>query len=129
LCKSDLEKAYDHVSWEFLLYLLRRCGFGEKWRKWIAHCISTVRFCILINGTPNGFFNSSRALRQGDPLSSLLFVIVMEALSCMMLAAVHWGFISNFSVGIGLMICICIHLLFADDTLISMGILQANFGT
>jgi hypothetical protein len=32
LCKLDLEKAYDHVNWDFLLYLLQRCGFGEKWR-------------------------------------------------------------------------------------------------
>jgi hypothetical protein len=31
LCKLDMEKAYDHVDWNFLLYLLRRCGFGEKW--------------------------------------------------------------------------------------------------
>jgi hypothetical protein len=31
LCKLDMEKAYDHVNWNFLLYLLRRCGFGEKW--------------------------------------------------------------------------------------------------
>jgi hypothetical protein len=35
LCKFDLEKAYGHVNWDFLLYLLQRCGFGEKWRAWI----------------------------------------------------------------------------------------------
>ena len=45
-------------------------------------CISTVRFSILINGSPNDFFGSSRGLCQGDPLSPLLFSIVMEALSC-----------------------------------------------
>jgi hypothetical protein len=43
LCKLDIGKAYDHVNWEFLLYLLRRCGFGEKWHSWIVHCISSVR--------------------------------------------------------------------------------------
>jgi hypothetical protein len=69
LCKLDLEKAYDHVNWDFLLYLLHHCGFGEKWRAWIQFCISTVRFSVLVNGTPSGFFNSSRGLQQGDPLS------------------------------------------------------------
>jgi hypothetical protein len=33
LCKLNLEKAYDHVNWNFLLYLLRRCGFSAKWRR------------------------------------------------------------------------------------------------
>ena len=42
LCKLDLEKAYDHVNWDFLLYLLRRYGFSEKWRKWIYFCVSFV---------------------------------------------------------------------------------------
>jgi hypothetical protein len=56
ICKMDLEKVYDHVNWNFLLYMLRRCGFGEKWCSWIAHCISSVRFSILVNGTPTNFF-------------------------------------------------------------------------
>jgi hypothetical protein len=42
LGKFDLEKVHDHVNWAFLLYLLKRCGFGEKWRDWIAHCITIV---------------------------------------------------------------------------------------
>ena len=42
LCKLDIEKAYDRVDWNFLLYLLKRCGFGERWCSWIKHCISSV---------------------------------------------------------------------------------------
>jgi len=83
LCKLDFEKAYDRVNWEFLLYLLKRCVFGERRRDWITHCISTMHFSVLINGSPSGFFSSSHGLKQGDPLSPLLFVVVMEALSRM----------------------------------------------
>ena len=80
LCKLDIEKAFDHVNWGFLTLLLKRCAFLDKWRRWISFCLSTVRFSILINGTPHGFFGSSRGLRQGDPLSPLLFVLVMETI-------------------------------------------------
>ena len=62
LCKLDVEKAYDHVSWDFLMYMLQRCGFLEKWTKWIRYCISTVKFSILINGSLSDFFGSSRGL-------------------------------------------------------------------
>jgi hypothetical protein len=74
LCKLDLKKAYDHVNWAFLIYLLRRCGFSEKWRKWIVFCLSSVQFSILVNRSPCGFFQSSWGIRQGDPLSPLLTV-------------------------------------------------------
>lgn len=119
LCKLDMEKAYDHVNWKFLLYMLRRCGFGDKWCGWISHCISTGRFSVLVNGQPCGYFPSSRGLRQGDPLSPLLFDIVMEALSRIVEAVVGAGFISGFSVGSNANGLTTIsHLLFADDTLI-----------
>ena len=80
LYKLDVEKVYDHVNWDFLIYLLQRCGFPLLWRNSIQFCISTVHFSILINGCPSGFFASSRGLRQGDPLLPLLFVVMMEAL-------------------------------------------------
>ena len=56
LCKLDLEKAYDYVNWGFLLYMLRRCGFSQRWRKWIYTCISTAKFSVLVNGTRVVFF-------------------------------------------------------------------------
>jgi hypothetical protein len=69
---------------------------------------------VLINGSPFGFFNSSWGLRQGDPLSPLLFVFVMEALSRMISAAVSGGLLEGFKIGDADFS----HLLFADDTLI-----------
>jgi hypothetical protein len=119
LCKLDMEKAYDHVDWNFLLYLLKRCGFGERWCSWIKHCISTVRFSVLINGSPSGFFGSSRGVRQGDPLSPFLFVLVMEAFSRMIGAIYSRGLISGFAVGSRDHDRVEVsHLLFADDTLV-----------
>ena len=119
LCKLDLEKAYDHVNWKFLLYLLRRCGFSAKWRRWISFCISFVRFSILVNGSPCGFFQSSRGIRQGDSLSPMLFVIVMEALSRLIDKAIGAGMLFGFFVGgVDSAPLEISHQLFADDTLI-----------
>ena len=82
-------------------------------------CVSTVRFSVLINGTPEDFFDSSRGVRQGDPLSPLLFVLVMEAFSKMMNLVVERGLLAGFSVGSRPSEAMGVsHLLFADDTLI-----------
>ena len=63
ICKLDVEKVYDNVNWNFLMYLLKRCGFSKKWSRWIMWCISTIKFSILINGTPVDFFGSTRGVR------------------------------------------------------------------
>ena len=119
LCKLDIEKAYDHIRWDFLLKMLERMGFGPKWIRWINWCISTATFSVLINGSLSGFFRSSRGLRQGDPFSPYLFVIGMEALSCLLKRAVEGNFISGCRFGgrDGGEIVIS-HLLYADDTII-----------
>jgi hypothetical protein len=101
------------------LYLQRRCGFEEKWRNWIAHCIFFMCFSILENGTPSNFFCNSRGFRQRDPLSPLILVIVMEALSKMLIAIVDGSFLSCVFVGSRNTSAIHIfHVLFVDDTLI-----------
>jgi hypothetical protein len=101
--------------------MLERCGFREKWCSWIAHCISSIHFSVLVNGSPAGFFSSSRGLRQGDSLSHFLFVIVMEALSKMITATVDRGLLSGFSAGSRPPTVNISHLLFVDDTLIFGG--------
>ncbi|KAJ9675215.1 hypothetical protein PVL29_024243 [Vitis rotundifolia] len=115
----DIEKAFDHVNWDFLMEVMSKMGFGHRWISWMKWCCSTATFSILINGSPSGFFHSSRGLRQGDPLSPYLFLFAMEALSQLLSSARNGGFISSFKVGgrgrEGLTVS---HPLFADDTLI-----------
>ena len=119
ICKLDLEKAYDHINWQFSTISSRDVGF--KINGGIGFCFASplLKFFVLVNGSPCGFFASSRGLRQGNPLSPLLFVIVMEALSRMMDKASGAGCISGFSVGNASPQPLVIsHLLFADNTLI-----------
>lgn len=94
-----MEKTYNNVNWEFILYLLGRYSFGERWCLWIIWCISTIKFLVFVNGNPIDFFNNSQGLRQGDSLASFHFVIVMEALSRMILVLVHHGFMVRFCAG------------------------------
>ena len=119
ICKLDIEKAYDTISWEFLLQVMGKMGFEGRWLNWIKWCISTASFSILVNGSPAGFFPSSRGLRQGDPLSPYLFVIGMEILSCLLNRATGGNYLSGTKIadGRGEEMVIS-HLLYADDTLL-----------
>jgi hypothetical protein len=82
-------------------------------------CISTVQFSVLVNGSPEGFFGSSRGLRQGDSLSPLLFLLIMEVLSRLLQKTEEAGLIRGFQAGMlgGNEVRIS-HLLFADDTIV-----------
>nr|GEY68042.1 RNA-directed DNA polymerase, eukaryota [Tanacetum cinerariifolium] len=76
----NFEKAYDSVRWDFLDEVLRKFGFGDKWCKWIQCCLKSSRGSILVNGSPTKEFAFGRGFKQGDPLSSFLFILIMESL-------------------------------------------------
>lgn len=113
--KINLRKAFDSVSWDFLLSALKLFNFPPKFLYWIKACITTTSFSVKVNGAPCGYFKGAKGLRQGDPLSRYLFVIVMEVLSLMLSKAskdpafrFHWK-----TAPISLT-----HLCFADDLII-----------
>ncbi|GJZ09656.1 RNA-directed DNA polymerase, eukaryota [Tanacetum coccineum] len=78
--KVDFAKAYDSVRWDFLLDVLEAFGFGSTWCTWIRGISDFAKASLLVNGSPSDEFHIHRGLKQGDPLSPFLFILVMEAL-------------------------------------------------
>jgi hypothetical protein len=91
LLKVDLAKAFDTVAWPFLLKVLEHIGFPLCWRDWLSALLGTASTRVLINGRPDRRICHERGLRQGDPLSPLLFVIMMDVLNALILEADRRG--------------------------------------
>jgi exonuclease III len=79
--KLDLANAFDRVKHDFLFAVMRNFGFNQKFIEWVKACISAPWIAPLINGRPANFFQASRGLRQGCPLSPVLYVIQASVLS------------------------------------------------
>jgi hypothetical protein len=113
--KLDLRKAYDCIDWDHLRMTLLKVGFGIQMTNWIMSCVTSSSFVVLLNGEVTKFFRSGRGLRQGFPLSPLLFILVMEGLSLLMKSSIGEGNLSGIKVSRMIKI---LHLLFVDDVLI-----------
>ena len=114
--KLDMGKAYDRLEWEFLKMIMEKMGFHPTWVGWIMECIKSVTYSILVNGEPKGHILPTRGIRQGDPLSPYLFLLVSEGLNGLIQHAVEGGQIEGFALyQFGPKIS---HLFFVDDSLL-----------
>jgi hypothetical protein len=114
--KLDMSKAYDSGEWDFLEAMLLKMGFANRWVNLIMVCVRSVSYSIILNGQPHGTIVPTRGIRQGDPLSPYLFIICVEAMSCMLHRAQLDGLISSIPTSrSGPRIN---HLFFADNSLL-----------
>jgi hypothetical protein len=78
--KLDFEKAFDMIEHDTIMSILKHMGFDDVWLKWIKCLLDSGHSSILLNGVPGNSFHCKRGVRQGDPLSPLLFVATAELL-------------------------------------------------
>jgi hypothetical protein len=81
IIQLDLEKAYEKISWHYMVKTLEAFCFTQHWISWIVSLVSTTSYSLLINGAPAKPFCPMRGIIQGDSLSPFLFILMMEGLS------------------------------------------------
>ncbi|KAJ0433988.1 putative RNA-directed DNA polymerase [Helianthus annuus] len=114
--KIDFEKAYDNVNWGFLLDLMDKMAFPSRWCSWVKGVLESARSAVLVNGSPTFDFECHKGLRQGDPLSPFIFLIIMEAFSRLLDRSCSAGNFKGVQLPNGGPVIS--HLLYADDALI-----------
>lgn len=113
--KIDMAKAYDRLEWRFLLKAMEVFGFSAASRDLIYRNICNIWYNFKINGVVTREFRSFRGVRQGDPLSPLLFVLAQQILSTNLNLRINAGLINRYKVGSQELSLS--HLLYADDVL------------
>nr|ABN08584.1 RNA-directed DNA polymerase (Reverse transcriptase) [Medicago truncatula] len=116
LFKVDFGKPYDSVDWCYLDAVMLKMGFLALSQKWIKECIGTTSTSVLVNGSPTEEFYLERGLREGDPLSPFLFLLVAEGFNVLMDSLSVNQFFIGYKVDIEPVVVS--HLQFEDDTLI-----------
>jgi retron-type reverse transcriptase len=91
LIKLDIDKAFDTVRSDYMLDLLQRLGFSQRWRALLVTLFSTASSRIILNGIPGKDILHGHGLRQGDHLSPLLFDIAIDPLQRLLEKATESG--------------------------------------
>ncbi|WOK93143.1 hypothetical protein Cni_G01836 [Canna indica] len=96
ILKLDLEKAYDRIEWSIVYKVMGLMKFPRELINWVKCCIEEISFECKMNGETSDQFRSHKGLRQGDPLSPYLFIIMEETLTTITRKAVEMGMIIPF---------------------------------
>ena len=96
MLKLDFEKAYDMLKWDCMLEALHSWGFPPTWISWVALWLLSAKVKILVNGTQEKEISYKRGLRQGDPISSLIFLLVTGGLHHMIAIGRAEGLLKGF---------------------------------
>ena len=78
---ADIEKAFDKLEWSYMFQALRYFNFGDELISWVKLLYADIYSCVVNNGHASEFFKVTRGVRQGCPLSPLLFIICNEVMS------------------------------------------------